>query len=128
MEQQIVEKRRELLKKIYTLLGVQALEGTQAEEREYLEKVRTLLLGQGFMRLGHCIQGGSWNLVLSNGRKLKKSCNELGVTCFDRYLDGMRGAAVSQNTTEAVQLMSRITEKRVQLRALLTEERELCGM
>jgi len=147
-------KRKELRNKIYMLAGVKLAEEKEraamwedaviedcakaseteaygkmeVSEQEYLDQLRTFLLGQDFMRLGHCIQGGRWNLVLNNSRKLKEKCAELGITCFDRYLEGLRGAARGKNTNEAVQVMSKITEKRVQLRNLLTEERELCGM
>lgn len=122
------EQKNRIRLKIYELLGV-TKQGTDAgQEQEYLDQVRDFLLGTDFMRLGRNIQGANWNMALNNGKRLQSRCTELGVTCFDRYLAGIRGASLSQNVNEALQIMSKITEKRVQIRKLLTEEKELCDM
>lgn len=105
---------------------------TQEQEKfdpvKYVEAVKSFLAGQDFLRLGRNIQGHQWHLVLSNSARLKTHCNELGITCFDIYIAGIRAAARHQDTNEALQLMSRITARRVQLRNLLAEEKEKCDM
>ncbi len=110
-------------KVLFTALGVADDIIEPGTEADYLEKVRQFLIGQDFMRLGHCIQGKQWNQVLNNVNRLKKHCQELGVSCFDHYLDGIKNAARKQSSNEALQIMSQITIKRVKLRNLLTEER-----
>lgn len=112
----------EKYEKMITLLGVGA-EGVQSDEEQYIQKVKSFLAGSDFMRLGHCIQGRQWHLVMSNSNRLKSHCEELGITCFDSYLRALRDAARRQNVNEALQIMSRITVKRVQLRNLLSEEK-----
>lgn len=111
---------------ILSLLGV----NTEAFHAEtvYFNSVDAFLKGQDFMRLGRCIQGGQWHLVMSNSARMKQHCNELGITCFDNYLTGVRAAARRQDVNEALQLMSRITAKRVQIRNLLAEDKNLCDM
>lgn len=94
----------------------------------YVEAVKKFLAGQDFLRLGRTIQGHQWHLVLSNSARLKAHCDELRITCFDSYLSGIRAAARRQDTNEALQLMSRMTARRVQLRNLLAEETEKCDM
>lgn len=99
-----------------------------SDETQYTEAVKRFLAGQDFMRLGRCIAGQQWHLVASNSARIKNRCNELGITCFDNYLIGIKAAARSQNANEALQIMSKITAKRVQIRNLLAEEVEECDM
>lgn len=106
--------------KVIMLLGCD-YEAVKPDEHQYMQAVQLFLAGQDFMRLGHCIQGRQWHLVMSNSAKLKQHCAELGITCFDTYLIALRDAARHQNHNEALQIMSRITVKRVQLRNLLSE-------
>ena len=107
--------------KVIGLLGTDK-ESVGPDEQIYIEKVRCFLAGQDFARLGHCIQGKQWHLVMSNSARLKQHCAELGITCFDNYLKSLREAARRQNQNDALQIMSLITVKRVQLRNLLSEE------
>lgn len=116
----------EAMQTLLSLLGVNA-EGFNGEEA-YIKAVDTFLKGQDFMRLGRCIQGRQWHLVMSNSARMKTHCSELGITCFDSYLAGIRAAARRQDVSEALQLMSRITAKRVQIRNLLAEEKYKCDM
>jgi len=106
--------------RIIALLGVDD-DVVKPDGQQYIQAVQCFLTGQDFIRLGHCIQGKQWHLVMSNSAKLKQHCTELGITCFDAYLKGLREAARRQNHNEALQIMSRITVKRVQLRNLLSE-------
>lgn len=106
-------------------LGADAAAVKESEE-EYKEAVRQFLIGQDFVRLGRCIQGKQWHLVSSNSTRLKNHCGELGITCFDHYLRAIREAARRQNAAEGLQIMSRITAKRVQLRNMLAEEKGTC--
>lgn len=106
--------------KVIALLGAES-EAVKPDEQQYIQAVQRFLAGQDFVRLGHCIQGRQWHLVMSNSAKLKQHCTELGITCFDTYLKSLRDAARHQNLNEALQIMSRITVKRVQLRNLLSE-------
>ena len=99
-----------------------------SDEAQYAEAVKCFLAGQDFMRLGRCIEGKQWHLVSSNSVRIKNHCSELGITCFDNYLIGIRAAVRSQNVSEALQIMSRITAKRVQIRNLLAEEKKECDM
>ena len=115
------------LQKLLGALGADAAFVEKSEE-EYREAVRQFLIGLDFMRLGHCIQGKQWHLVLSNSARLKQHCSELGITCFDNYLRAIRDAARRQNEAECLQSMSRITAKRVQLRNMLAEDNETCDM
>lgn len=113
-----------------TVQTVLSLLGVNIEEFDVrkLDKVDAFLKGQDFMRLGRCIQGRQWHLVMSNSARMKSHCSELGITCFDNYLAGIRAAARRQDVNEALQLMSRITAKRVQIRNLLGEENYKCDM
>lgn len=106
---------------ILSLLGVK-------EEEFDMEAADTFLRSQDFMRLGRCIQGQQWHLVMNNSARMKAHCGELGITCFDNYLAGIRAAARRQDMNEALQLMSRITAKRVQIRNLLAEGKDKCDM
>ena len=108
--------------KLIALLGT-GKEMVLPDEEQYILKVKNFLAGNDFMRLGHCIQGKQWHLVLSNSNRLKQHCTELGITCFDAYLRALRDAARHQNVNDALQVMSRITVTRVQLRNLLLEEK-----
>ena len=112
-----MEKKQRIIK----LLGVD-IESLGEEQDIYLQKVRCFLQGQDFLRLGHCIQGKQWHLVMSNCARLKQHCGELGITCFDNHLAAVRDAARRQKGSEALQIMSHITAKRVQIRNLLAEE------
>ena len=106
---------------IIRLLGVDS-KTVDCDEQQYMEAVQRFLTGQDFVRLGYCIQGRQWHLVMNNSAKLKQHCEELGITCFDSYLKAIRDAARRQNQNEALQIMSSITAKRVQVRNLLSEE------
>ena len=117
----------EKYQKIITLLGAKG-EAVKPDEEQYIQAVSRFLMGQDFVRLGHCIQGKQWHLVMSNSARLKQHCEELGITCFDAYLKAIREAARRQNVNEALQIMSRITAKRVQVRNLLSEENRTCDM
>ena len=108
--------------KIIDILGCKK-DFLKTDRDAYLQKVRVFLLGQDFLRLGHCIQGKQWHLVMSNSAKIKQQCIDLEITCFDNYLQGIRDAARGRNVNEAQQIMCRITAKRVQLRKLLAEEK-----
>ena len=90
-------------------------------EEVYLAQVKAFLEGQDFLRLGHGISGSNWNGVMMNVRRMRENCKKLGITCFDRWLMGIRDCAQRRNREEAVQLMTRITAKRVQLRRLFAE-------
>ena len=112
-------------KKMDRYQQILGLLGTQVErivDREYIQNVRCFLQGQDFIKLGHCIQGKQWNLVMSNSNRLKMHCEELGITCFDMQLRGIRDAARRRDVNEALQIMSTITAKRVRIRNLLAEE------
>lgn len=122
-----MEKGMERYQQILRLLGVSEEEPTSDLE-QYIENVRVFLQGQDFIKLGHCIQGKQWNLVMSNSNRLKMHCEELGITCFDMQLRGIRDAARRRDVNEALQIMSRITAKRVQIRNLLAEEEKTCVM
>ena len=87
----------------------------------YLLEIKAFLEGQDFLRLGHCISGSNWNGVMMNVRRMRENCKKLGMTCFDRWLMGIRDCAQRRNREEAVQIMTQITAKRVQLRKLFTE-------
>lgn len=115
---------------ILDLLGVseEQFEMQKLSEEIYIKAVDSFLKGQDFMRLGRCIQGHQWHLVMSNSARMKVRCSELGITCFDNYITGIRAAARRQDVNEALQLMSRITAKRVQIRNLLAEENEKCDI
>lgn len=115
------------LQKILPILGILP-EAALPEGDAYLEAVRKFLMGQDFMRMGHCIQGKRWHLVMSNSARLKERCTELGITCFDNYLKAIREAARHQDAGGALQIMSQITAKRVLLRNMLVEEVEACDM
>lgn len=104
--------------KVYTLLGI----SNEMDGKESIEKIKNFLQGQDFLRLGHCIQGRQWHLVMSNCSRMKQHCEELGITCFDTYLKGIRDAARHQNEKEALQIMSGMTARRVQVRNVLMEE------
>lgn len=112
------------MEKIQTILSLLGTESQSVEPswQSYRGEVRKLLQGQDFLRLGHCIQGKQWHLVMSNSARLKVRCGELGITCFDNYLRGIRDAARRQDSAEALQIMGMITAKRVQLRNLLAED------
>ena len=114
-------KGMDTYEQVISLLGIKNQEGKDCEE-EQLQEIRAFLQGQDFLRLGHCIQGKQWHLVMNNCNRMKQHCEELGITCFDNYLKGIREAARHQNGNEALQLMSRITAKRVQIRKVLSEE------
>lgn len=122
-----MEKRMDKYQQIIGLLGV-IEDGRSTDREQYIQRVRSFLQGQDFIKLGHCIQGKQWNLVMSNGNRLKMHCEELGITCFDVQLKGIRDAARHRDVNEALQIMSRITTKRVQIRNLLSEEEKTCAM
>ncbi len=91
----------------------------ELSEEEYINAIATLLKGQDFMRLGHGISGGRWEAVMLTARRLKKECNALGVTCFDKGLEGIREAARRRNTGDALRIMTQVTAKRVFLRNMI---------
>ncbi len=122
-----MEKRMDKYQHILGLLGTKEEKRT-SDRAKYLQGVRVFLQGQDFIKLGHCIQGKQWNLVMSNSNRLKMHCEELGITCFDVQLKGIRDAARRRDVNEALQIMSRITAKRVQIRNLLSEEEKTCAM
>lgn len=122
-----MELEMENNQRIFNILGVNR-EIENEEAKLYLERVRCFLQGQDFLRLGHCIQGKQWHLVMSNSAKMKQHCEELEITCFDGSIAAVRDAARRQRGNEALQIMSHITAKRVQLRNLLAEEEKQCDM
>lgn len=128
-----MDKFQEMLKLLEVDVGVIYGEETVPDKRvtcelAYTEAVKSFLAGQDFLRLGRTIQGHQWHMVLSNSARMKNHCEELGITCFDNYLAGIRAAARRQDMKEALQIMSRITAKRVMVRNLLAEEREECDI
>ena len=102
-------------------LGAANMQANRLPEEEYLGQIKAFLEGQDFLRLGHGINGANWNSVMMNVRRIKGTCGRLGITCFDRWLSGIGNCAQRRNKEEAVQLMTQITAKRVQLRRLLTD-------
>ena len=95
----------------------------KGSEEEYLAEIKAFLEGQDFLRLGHGINSGSWNSVMMTVRRMREKCKGLGIPCFDRWLVGIRDASGRHNREEALQIMTRITAKRVQLRKLFLEEK-----
>ena len=87
----------------------------------YLAQIRAFLEGQDFLRLGHGINGSNWNSVMMNVRRMRENCKKLGITCFDRWFVGIRDCAQRRNKEGAIQIMTQITAKRVQLRKLFME-------
>ena len=65
---------------------------------------------------------------MMNCKRLKENCERLGIHCFDRWIMGVRDAIIRQNHAEALQIMTQITAKRVQLRSILAKEHETCDM
>jgi len=80
------------------------------------EAVKAFLEGQDFLRLGHSISSGRWSSVIMTVRRMQETCRQLELTCFDRWLSGIRECALKNNKAAALQLMAQITAKRVQLR------------
>lgn len=102
-------------------LGAADRSRQELSEEEYISAIAGLLTGQDFMRLGHGINGGRWESVMMTVRRLKSNCNALGITCFDKGLDGIREAARRRNAADALQIMTQITAKRVRLRNMINE-------
>ena len=103
--------------------------GTQ---EEYLAAINSFLTGQEFLKLGHAVSGAQWNSAQMSVRRMREKCKVLGITCFDRWLSGIREAVQHRNREEALQIMTQMTAKRVQLRKLIAEQsaegENLCGM
>lgn len=100
-------------------MGALAPAGYEGKAGEYLAAVRNFLEGQEFLRLGHCLNGKQWELAMMHISKLKKHVNQLGITCFDKSLMGLREAAAHRNRSDALQIMAQITAKRVKLRNVM---------
>lgn len=91
----------------------------EGQEEEYYEKLRAFLEGQDFLKLGYAIDGRRFELALMHVGKMKKKTEELKISCFDKYLKGLRGSLVNRSRSESLQIMTKITAKRVQLRNIL---------
>lgn len=89
------------------------------EQEEYLKKLRAFLEGQDFLKLGYALNGGQWDLAMLRINKMRTKTKELGITCFDHHFGLIRGAVLRRSRTEALQILTRITAKRVALRNIL---------
>lgn len=89
---------------------------------EYLAELRRFLEGPEFMRLGHALNAGQWNAASMRVKAIRSKSGELGIRCFDRWLQGIRDCMVRGQKQEALQLMAQVTAKRVQLRKVFEEK------
>lgn len=99
-----------------------AQKNVQKYEETMTEEQIAFLKGQDFLKLGHNISSGQWNLAMSCVKRMQKQCRELELEGFDRLLAGIQSACRSNNKQEALQLMTQITARRVQLRNRITQE------
>lgn len=79
------------------------------------EEQLKILRGYDFMRLGQSINSGKWQTVAIITKSLAKKLSDVGITEFDRWLTGIRQCANGRNKAEALQLMTLVTNRRVQL-------------
>ncbi len=115
--------KKELIERL-AQLGAADKDQRELSEVEYISAIAALLKGQDFMRLGHGINGSRWEMVMMTVRRLKKNCNALGITCFDKGLDGIREAVRRRSVNDALQIMTRITAIRVRLINMINEGNE----
>ncbi|MBQ4536581.1 MAG: hypothetical protein II994_03055 [Lachnospiraceae bacterium] len=113
------KKKKSMILSELEKLGGAHPDSFAGQEDEYYEKIRAFLEGQDFLKLGYAIDGRRFELALMHVGKMKKKTEELKISCFDNYLKGIRGSLVKRSRSESLQIMTKITAKRVQLRNIL---------
>lgn len=120
MEKKI--KKNEFEQKIKHLQAV----GVRIPEESgafYEEELKGFLNGTDFLKLGQAINRGQWESAMMCVRRMQQKAQHLGLAGLERPLMGIRQTIVHKNATEAKQLMAILTQKRVQLRNILSGQK-----
>lgn len=99
-------------------------ENQDSREAVYGERLEGFLKSYDFMKLGQAVTRRQWSAAGMTARRLRLSSQALGLDCFDRWWAGLAQAISRKDMQGAKQLLSLITQKRVQLRNVLAENRE----
>lgn len=118
-------KRMEEIVQSLTALGVDVEQGRSAcVEREYLEELYGFLTCFDFLKLGQNVSRGQWQSALMAVRRMDGEARRLGLVCFRRWFAGLKGAIGRRDARESKQILTQVTQRRVQLREILHPARD----
>lgn len=81
----------------------------------YLDSQIKFLKSYDFMRLGHAISSAQWQAVAMATRRMEKSATECEYPDFAKWFKAIRQCAQGSNKSEALQIMTLVTQRRVKL-------------
>lgn len=73
------------------------------------------LKSKDFMKIGQSIEHGAWQIAGMTAQRMQKNAKEIELSTFDRQLIGLKQCIASRNKTEALNILSLIVTKRVQM-------------
>lgn len=73
------------------------------------------LKSKDFMKIGQSIEHGAWQIAGMTAQRMQKNAKEAELNIFDRQLIGLKQCIASRNKTEALNILSLMVTKRVQL-------------
>lgn len=112
----------EEIRKRLTALGVDMDAGLrQVDEALYLKELNAFLKGREFLCLGQSIAHRQWGAAFAAYRKLDAGCERFGLTGMRHILRQLKSALQVENLSGAQQVLTLLTQKRVQLRNLLAD-------
>lgn len=87
-------------------------------------EIRAFLKGTSFIRLGHNINSGNWQVTVMGIRRMEQQCKELELTIFLRNLAQLRDAAMHRDKNGCKQILAQIVAKRVQMLKTLEQSEQ----
>lgn len=101
-------------------LGLDVEQGVSVcGEQKYLEELHAFLTCFDFLKLGQNVSRGQWQSALMTARRLDGEAQRLGLVCFRRWFAGLKGAIGRRDARESKQILTQVTQRRVQLREIL---------
>lgn len=68
-----------------------------------------------FMKLGNAINMGNKKVAMLTIKKMQANATNAEINVFDKWFQSLRGCVMSGTKSESLQIMTLITQKRVQL-------------
>lgn len=104
--------------------GIDFDASTYEDDIAYMEDVTAFIKSYEFMRLGQAIHHKQWQGAAMKIQKMSQTAKKLGMTGWEHLFTGIRQNINRKNEKEALQILSVMITKRVQIIELLNKNKE----
>ena len=92
------------------------------DEEEFYKNLSAFINSYDFMRLGQSIHHSQWQAAAMKAQKMTQTAKNLGMTGWEHLFTGIRQNINRKNEKEALQILSQMIAKRVQVKEYLGKE------